>query len=240
MLPQFGILTVIFLNIWAIKVKRRSFLTSFWAGLIFALGISTIIEPAWLRGWLASIIQDINTNDGYSSLLSQLLGTDYASALWVNLVAHLGLLLLLMASSSAFTFQNEEGMAWMLSLIMVINSMVAFPALPGIQILCTPAIIMVIGTWMARRGAFSKTFFWVMVVLLLILPWFSGDFQSFSQSWFFIRRIRFVGPVLDPMVDDTTEILESAVSMTPGYADRRMHPENCAILTYLKSIVQVK
>ncbi len=172
--PQFGILTVIFLNIWAIKGKRKRFLSSFWAGLIFMLGISAIIEPAWLRGWLSSIIQDVNTNGSYTSLLSQMLRTDQANVLWINLIPHLSLLLLVVASSSAFNYQTAEGLAWMISFTMAVNSMVAFPALPGIQLLCVSAIIMVIATWMARQGAFSKTFFWVILALLFVVPWISG------------------------------------------------------------------
>jgi hypothetical protein len=178
LLPQFGILTVIFLNVWAIKGKRRQFLTSFWAGLIFLLGISTIIEPAWLRGWLSSIIQDIYSDGSYTSLLSQVLRNEHANTLWINLIPHLSLLLLVFASSSAFNYQTAEGLAWMLSLLLTVNSMIAFPALPGIQLLCVSAIIMVIGTWMARQGAFSKTFFWIILAVLFVIPWVTGIFSN--------------------------------------------------------------
>ncbi len=58
----------------------------------------------------------------------------------------------------------------MVSFILAINSMIAFPVLPGIQLLCIPAIIMVIGTWMARQGAFSKTFFWVIIGSIICYP----------------------------------------------------------------------
>jgi hypothetical protein len=193
LLPQFGILTVIFLNTWAIKGKRQRFLTSFWAGFVFMLGISTILEPAWLRGWLSSIIQDIYTNGSYTSLLSQMIRTDHANALWIHLIPHLSLLLLVIASSTSFTYQSGEGLAWMLSLILAMNSMLAFPALPGIQLLCLPAIIMVIGTWMARRGAFSKTFFWVITALLFVIPWITGIFSNLVIHSIFYATFALLG-----------------------------------------------
>lgn len=182
--PQYGILLAIFLNIWAIKAKRKKFLNGFYAGLIFEVVISLIILPTWLQGWLTSIIQDISLNGTYSSLLSQLIRINHPDSFWLNLVLHIILLIIWLASLSSFSIKNMEGLAWKASLCLIITSLLAFPVLPGVQIFCIPAIIMVIGTWMTRQGSSGKPFLWGSIILLLLIPWLMCLFVG--TSIFFI------------------------------------------------------
>jgi hypothetical protein len=171
MLFQFGLITVIYLNVWASKGKRKSFITSFWAAFAFELAMSLIIFPTWIRGWLGSLLQDVNGAGQYASLLSHLIGINHPDTLWINLLLHIGLLLLLFASASSFSFKNDEGLAWMVSLIMLVSSLIAFPDMPGVQVLCLPALIMVINVWMTRWVGYGKTFFWISILALFIIPW---------------------------------------------------------------------
>jgi hypothetical protein len=182
MIPQIGLLPVVFLIVWAIKAKRPNFLKGFLAGLVFEMGISMILEPSWIRGWLASIIQDISVNGSYSSLLSHLIDQFRIGNNWISLILHLSLILILVPSASPFTYKNPEGLAWMLALTMVVGSLVAFPALPGIQALCMPAILLVMKNWMIRSSEKHKSFFWTFIVIMLVIPWIaflSGSFSAY-------------------------------------------------------------
>jgi len=186
--PQYGILLAIFLNIWAIKAKRRKFLNGFYAGLIFEVVISLIILPTWIQGWLTSIVQDISQNGTYSSMLSQLIRISHPNTFWLNLILHLCLLLILVASSSSYSKKNMEGLAWKVSLCLIITSLVVFPVLPGVQIFCMPGIIMIICSWMTRQGSSGRPFLWGSVILLLLIPWVMCLFIG-STVFFIIHAV---------------------------------------------------
>jgi hypothetical protein len=181
---QFGVLVVIYLNIWAIKTKRKSFIRSFWAGLLFETAISVILSPMWLRGWIASILQDLTDLGRYASLLSHLTGIRYPDNLWLNLILHLVMLLILLTSVSSFKVKDEEGFAWIISMIMLVTSMVAFPIMPGVQLFCLPALIMVVSTWMMRWERHGKTFFWTAMVALFIIPWIFTLFSGLEVIYY--------------------------------------------------------
>jgi hypothetical protein len=168
---QYGFLIMLFLNIWAIRRKRKQFLRSFWATLIFEVVIFLILSPTWMAGWLGSILQDINESGRYTSLLSQLIGISHSAGLWLNLSLHLGLLLILVASTTAFKFEDDQETTWVTALIMAISSLIVFPAMPGGQILCLPALIMVVQSWMSRWERHGNHFFWIILAILLVIPW---------------------------------------------------------------------
>lgn len=168
---QYGFLIMLFLNIWAIRRKRKQFLRSFWATLIFEVTIFLILSPTWMAGWLSSILQDINESGRYTSLLSQLIGISHSAGLWLNLFLHLGLLLILFASATAFKYEDDQETTWVTALIMAIVSLIVFPAMPGGQILCLPALIMVVQSWMSRWERHGNHFFWIILAILLVIPW---------------------------------------------------------------------
>jgi hypothetical protein len=181
---QFGVMVVIYLNIWAIKTKRKSFIRSFWAGLLFETAISVIVSPMWLRGWITSILQDLTDLGRYASLLSHLTGISYPENFWLNLILHLVMLLILLTSVSSFKVKDEESYAWIISMIMLITSMLAFPIMPGVQLFCLPALIMVVRTWMKRWESHGKTFFWTAMVALFIIPWLLTLFSGLEVIYY--------------------------------------------------------
>lgn len=168
---QYGLLFMLFLNFWAIKRKRKSFLRSFWAALIFEVAISLILSPTWMVGWLGSFLQDITDSGWYASLLTQLIGVGQPGAMWLYLLLHLGLVLIVLSSASAFHYEDDQETTWVMALIMAVASLVVFPVLPGIQILCLPALIMVIQSWMSRWESHAGPFFWIILTILLVVPW---------------------------------------------------------------------
>jgi hypothetical protein len=182
---QYGLLIMLFLNIWAARGKRRKFLRTFWAGLVFESAISLIILPTWVAGWLRSILQDITSLGHYASLLSNLISIGQPDWQWIYLVFHLGLLAILVASASTFKFQDEQELNWMMAMIMLVTSLVVFPVLPGSQILCLPAIIFVVNTWRSRWESFGKSFFWIMLTLLMVVPWVMAAFPGADLASYF-------------------------------------------------------
>jgi hypothetical protein len=168
---QYGFLTMLFLNIWAIRRKRKQFLRSYWVALVFEVAISLILSPTWMLGWLGSILQDITNSGRYASLLSQLIGISHSNEVWLNLIIHLGLLLVVIASTTAFKFEDDQETTWVAAIIMAITSLIVFPAMPGGQILCLPALIMVVQSWMSRWARHGNHFFWIILVILLVIPW---------------------------------------------------------------------
>jgi hypothetical protein len=168
---QYGLLIMLFLNIWAIRGKRKQFLRSFWAMLVFEVAISLILSPNWMVGWLSSILQEITESGRYASLLSELIGINFPEGLWLNLILHLGLLLAVIASATTFKFEDDQETTWAISIIMTIASLIVFPALPGSQIFCLPALIMVVQSWLSRWERHGNHFFWIVMVILLVVPW---------------------------------------------------------------------
>jgi len=54
---------------------------------------------------------------------------------------------------------------------MLISSLIVFPAKQGILILCIPALLLVIYTWMSRWLKYGRLFFWIATVVLFLSPW---------------------------------------------------------------------
>lgn len=171
LIPPYGLLLVIFINIWAIKEKRKKYLNGFWAGLIFELAIATIIEPNWWRGWLVSILAEIQVDGQYSSFLSQVIGYFHIDGIWLNIILHIVLLLMLWGVATPQKLKDSDGFAWLFCFFMLVTSLVAFPFLPGAQLFCMPALIFVICTWMSRSASHGKALFWSWFVILFVLPW---------------------------------------------------------------------
>jgi hypothetical protein len=179
-----SILLIVFLLIWGRSHKRRKFVRSFWAGALFQLVISLILLPSWPRGWLYSLIQDINANGTYSSIISQIIVRLYPEGMWLNLGIHLALLLFLIVLW--ITYRDRVGLSflWVISMTLLTSSLIVFPSKIGGMISCLPALMLVAYTWMSRWEKYGRTFFGIVVALLIFAPWvilIAGSLGSSSE-----------------------------------------------------------
>ncbi|MGA9399138.1 MAG: glycosyltransferase 87 family protein, partial [Anaerolineaceae bacterium] len=109
---QMSVFVIIFFLIWAGINKRRYFIRSFWAGLIFELIISLILLPTWPVGWLQSLIMDVSNNGIYSSIISQIIKLSYSQGLWLNLGIHLSLLLGIIVLWITYRSTSRQHFLW--------------------------------------------------------------------------------------------------------------------------------
>ncbi len=175
---QMSIFLAVYFLLWAAINKRKSFIRNFWVVLLFQFIISLILLPSWPVGWLRSLIEDISQTGLYSSFISQFIGSVIPQGVWLNLGIHLGLLLAMIILWLSYRKREGPPFIWVAALTILITSVIVFPAAPGLIILNLPALILVLFTWQSRWEKIGKLFFWIVLALLLLIPWILAVMQN--------------------------------------------------------------
>jgi hypothetical protein len=173
--PQMGFLLIPFLLLWALRVRRWSFVMAF----IITLGVfviaSFLLEPSWLGDWIAQMrLYPQYTSAAYP---------DTGSPVWIVMQHYLGLgtagewalnlILLVPMLWGWFTVlvqRRDERFMWALMLTLTVTHLVALrTATTHFVVFIIPLIFYLkVITQRSRRGNL-----WVALILLalLVLPW---------------------------------------------------------------------
>ncbi len=179
--PQMGYLIVPFLLLWALSWRRFRFVAAFTVTFLLLVGLSFVLQPSWVSGWLF----ELRRYESYTAV---------GSPIWViaQYYLHLGptgellldlpfYALALWSWYGVIIRRQNERWTWAVALTLAVTHLVApRTATPHFIVYTIPLIFYLAA--LARRG---RTLWSVLLLIaLLILPWLhfvttvQGEFEA--------------------------------------------------------------
>lgn len=169
--PEISLLTIFFIIVWSLSVRRTRVVTGFFAAFVSLLAISVALDPSWVGAWLRLLIGTNGQAGWYSSILSLAAYSLPGIKTPLNIILH-GLVILLLLLEWARALKKDEMLfLWTACFTLVAANLISFRSQSSYAVMLILPLFFILRIWQERWGPRGNWFVWLLMLLVVVVPW---------------------------------------------------------------------